>query len=83
MVLVKYYYYFGGYYKLFMRLFADLAVEFIESIAATADVKPKRPFIAWLERGRAETNVVRTTSCDVPHSNFHFFLPSVEDAFAG
>jgi len=32
-----------------MNLFADLAVEFIESIAATADVKPKRPFIACLE----------------------------------
>jgi hypothetical protein len=36
-----------------LQLFADLAVELIESIAATENVKPERLLVAWLEWGRA------------------------------
>jgi hypothetical protein len=32
-----------------LHIFADLAVELIESIAATENVKPEQPLVAWLE----------------------------------
>jgi hypothetical protein len=60
------------FYRPLAELFVDLAVEFIESIGTTGNVKPRQLLVAWIECGgqkQRRSQAIR----HVPHANFTSF----------